>query len=163
MIIISTNKKNLYYRVAILIALWLFALYFYRHLITDEGNSVLEVVNLIGIGLATLYYTPLVIITTLFRPIKIVITPDALIASRILLKPLRLPFQEIESFSTQSFQSANGRHERVEICYGNNKRMRIADVNVESIIPILEALRDNNIHYTGHSEKEQKPFARVRR
>ncbi|HTI07530.1 MAG TPA: hypothetical protein VL832_03205 [Puia sp.] len=157
MIVISANKKNLYYRVVIMVALWLFFFYFYTHLVRGE-DSVLEIINLIGIGLATLYYTPVTIITTLFRPVKVTITPDGLVAFNILTRRQTLAFPEIDSFGTRSFHSANGRHERVEITYKGNRRLNIADVNVETIVPILEALRDNNIRYTGHTEKEIRSF-----
>src|SRR5882757_2634554 len=97
MIVISANKKSLYYRVVIMVALWLFLFYFYSHLVRGEG-SVLEIVNLIGIGLATLYYTPITIITTLFRPVKVIITPDGLVAFKILMKRQTLAFPEVDSF-----------------------------------------------------------------
>jgi hypothetical protein len=159
MIVIRPNKKNIYYRVVIMVALWIFSLYFYRHLVQGEWN-VVEIVNLIGIGLATLYYTPVVIMATLFRPVKVILTPEGLVAVKILTGKQTLTFPEIDSFGTRSFQSANGREERVEINYKGNRRLNIANVNVETITPILEALRGNNIPYTGHTEKEARFFKR---
>jgi hypothetical protein len=161
MIIISANKKNLCYRVLILIVLWSFFFYFYHRLVWQQGDF-LEIINLIGIGLATLYYTPLVIITTLFRTIKVTITTDSLTVFRLLIGTQTLKFPEMDSFSTRSFHSANGKHERVMITYKGNKTVKIADVNVESILPVLEALRDNNIQYTGHTEKQARSFKQQR-
>ena len=157
MIVINANKKALYYRVVIMVVLWLFSFYFYEHLVQGEW-SVVEIINLIGIGLATLYYTLVTIVTTLLRPVKVILTPEGLVAFKILTSKQTLTFPEIDSFGTRSFQSANGRHQRVEINYKGNRRLNIADVNVETITPILEALRDNNIRYTGHTEKESRSF-----
>lgn len=163
MIIIGANRKSIYYRILILFVLWAFFFYFYSHIVWANWD-VLEIVNLIGIGVATLWYTPVVLVTTLFRAIKVTITPDALSTSGILTGTRTLTFPEMDSFSTQSQQSANGRNERVMITYKGNRTLKIADVNVESIIPVLEALRDNNIPYTGHTEKQPpRAFRRPRR
>ncbi|SRR5258706_10521221 len=159
MIIIGANRKSLYSRILILIVLWAFFLYFYNRIVRAPEMDFLEVINIVGVGLATLYYTPVVIISTLFRAIKVTVTPESFIVFRILTGTRTVTFPEIDSFSTQSLQSANGRHERVVIIYGGNKRLNIADMNVESILPVLEALRDNNILYTGHKEK-QAPSAK---
>lgn len=158
MIVIGANRKNLYYRILILFVLWAFFLYFYNRIVRAPEMDFLEVINIIGIGLATLYYTPVVIISTLFRAIKVTVTPDSLIVFRILLGTRTLTFPEIESFSTESFHSANGRHERMTIIYGGKRKLRIADVNIESILPVLEALRDHTIQYTGHTEKQTRSF-----
>jgi hypothetical protein len=159
MIIIHSNKKSLYYRILILIVLWSFFFYFYHHF-DPAQKDFLEIINLFGIGLAALYYTPVVIITTLFRPIKVTITPDSLIFFKILMSPQTLKFPEIQSFSTQSYQSANGKQERVIIIHSGNKTLKVADMNVESIRPVIEVLHENNIAYSGHTEKPQGSFGR---
>ena len=155
MIVIGANKKNIYYRALILVVLWLFLIYFYSNLVWKSGNF-LEIINLIGIALATLYFTPLAIVTILFSTVKVTLTPDSLQVFRILSGTQTLPFSAIDHFSTQSFFSANGRHERVTINYSNTRTLKIADINVESILPLLEALRDKEIRYTGHTEEQSR-------
>jgi hypothetical protein len=163
MIIIGANRKSLYYRILILFVLWAFFFYFYSHIVWANWD-ILEIINLIGIGIATVWYTPAILVATLFRAVKVTITPESLSTFSILAGTRTLPFPEIESFSTQTFQSANGRNDRVTIAYKGNKTLKIADVNVESIVPVLEALRDNNIHYTGHTDKQQpRAFRRQQR
>lgn len=156
MIIINTNKKQLYYRLLILIVLWVFFFYFFNRYTKATGTDILEIINLLGVGLAALYYTPVVIVTMLFRTIKVTITSDTISVFRVLMGTRTLAIREIDSFSTQSLHSANGRHERVTITYGGNRKLEITDVNVETILPILEALRDNTISYTGHTEKQSR-------
>jgi len=161
MINIGTNRKSLSFRILILLVLWSFFFYFYYRIVREPEDSS-YLLNVIGIGLAALYYTPLFIITTLFRPIRVTITPDSLVFFKMLTGPQTLTFPEIQSFSTQSFHTLNGRLEGVTIIHSGNKKLKVAELNVETIQPLIKALQENNIGYSGHRDKQARSFKQQR-